>query len=252
MKKIICFDVDGVLINSEEEILLTSWNEYNAWLTELGLPAQPFTTSPDDVPDSFRKIRTELGKKSHKGYYRVAINLFALAGFDPAGIDQELIQRVSEADPALKAKTMARLKVVRDRLHKEGDLKQLIRCFDVVDYGWIKERMDAGELFFVTNNSFSIEGLKAVALMPDERYVRRPHGDMHDKANHLNEICKTCGVPPEKVLFIDDSEASLLDVASGAALPRQNIVQNQWCAKPAAKGFDCVGWDELMERFDKL
>lgn len=252
MKKIICFDVDGVLIDSSDEVMVSSWNEYNAWLAELGLPAEPFTVSVNDVSPTFRKARGALGKKSHKGYYRTAINLFILAGFNPDCVDIELIKSVSEADPNLKAKTLARLKAVRERLLKEADLSTLVHCFDEVDYDWIKTKMQAGELFFITNNAFSIEGLKATALVPDQRYVRGPHGKLHDKANHINEICRTHGVAPERVIFVDDSTSSLDDVRRGTTLLIENIVQNGWCDKPQAEGFRRMDWEDVKNIYEAL
>ena len=252
MNKIICFDVDGVLIDSNDEIMLSSWNEYNAWLDEIGMPAQPFSISIDDVPDTFRTARNALGKKSHKGYYRTAINLFALAGFDPNCVSMELIRQVSEADPKLKAKTMTRVKSVRERLLREGELSSLVRRYDDVDYDWIETKNRAGELYLITNNAFSIEGLKAVAFTPDSTYVRGPYGETHDKAMHINEICNTSGVACDQLLFIDDSEAALQDVQQGTSLPNKNILQNQWCNKPRAQGFPCLGWQAIVDQYEVL
>lgn len=252
MNKVICFDVDGVLIDSSDEIMLSSWNEYNAWLAEMGLPAQPFSIHVDDVPDRFRQARNAFGKKSHKGYYRTAINLFTLAGFDPDCVSMELIQQVSEADPKLKAKTMARVIAVRERLRREGDFASLVRLYNEVDYEWIEARMKAGELYFVTNNAFSIEGLKAVAFTPDARCVRGPFGDTHDKAMHINEICERHGITSDHVLFIDDSEAALKDVRDGTSMPVENIIQNGWCSKPEVDAFPRLDWAEIVARYEAL
>jgi len=252
MKKIICFDVDGVLIDSRDEIMVSSWNEYNAWLAELGLPHQPFTGRLAEVSPAFFAARTALGDKSHKGYHRVAINPFILAGFDPAGIDADLIARVAEADPKLKASTMARLKTVRDELLQHGNLAQLVKRFDEVDYDWIKARMAVGEVYFITNNAFSIEGLKAYGLTPDPRYVRGPQGQMHDKADHINAICRDEHITPEQLLFIDDSQAALEDVARGSEVPDHNIVQNSWCPKPPVARFERLDWQAIIDRLAQL
>lgn len=138
MSKLIFFDVDGVLVESAREIMLTSWNEYNQWLADLGLPHASFTISYDDIPTEFLVSRRELMKHTHKGYYRVALNMFTLSGIDPTKVDKPLIQAVSEADPRLKELTMQRLSQVRQRLLEEGDLKTLARHYDEVDYNWVK------------------------------------------------------------------------------------------------------------------
>jgi beta-phosphoglucomutase-like phosphatase (HAD superfamily) len=56
--KIIAFDVDGVLIDSEKEVLITSWNEYNLWKKDKGLPYQEFTVSYQDIPNTFIQTYT--------------------------------------------------------------------------------------------------------------------------------------------------------------------------------------------------
>jgi beta-phosphoglucomutase-like phosphatase (HAD superfamily) len=115
MKKILFLDVDGVLVDSRKEIMLSSWNEYNLWKQELGLPYEPFSTNYDSVDDYFLNARNAFGKLSHKGYHRVAINPLILAGFNPKNVSINLIQQLSEADENLKTATMRRLKFVRDR-----------------------------------------------------------------------------------------------------------------------------------------
>lgn len=249
-KKIICFDVDGVLIDSKDEVMLTSWNEYNAWLSEIGCPCQPFTTQLRDIPKEFHKTRTILAEKSHKGYYRVAINLFTLAGFNPERISIELIQEVSELDPQLKLQTMDRLNQLRERLIKESQLSTLIKTYEEVDYPWIEKKMHKGEIYFVTNNTYSIEGLKSVAFAPVDNQVRRPHGQHHNKAEHINEIIKINDISPEQLIFIDDSQASLEDVTQGTAVPIENIIQNSWCEKPRAQGFKQMSWLDIMAYYE--
>lgn len=146
MKKLIFFDVDGVLVESSREIMLTSWNEYNLWMDEQSLPHATFTVDYADIPKPFIATRSEYMKRTHKGYYRVALNLFTLAGFDPYLVSKSLIQSVSEADPKLMAATMVRLKQVRQRLLSEGDLASLSKTYSEVDYAWIQDRMAKGEL----------------------------------------------------------------------------------------------------------
>ena len=142
--------------------MLTSWNEYNQWLAELSLPHAPFTVCYEEIPAAFIASRSELMKHTHKGYYRVALNMFTLAGLNPLTVDKPLIQAVSEADPSLKESTMKRLSQVRQRLIEEGDLSTLARSYTEVDYGWVEEMMAQGELYFITNNAFSIQSFAAV------------------------------------------------------------------------------------------
>ncbi len=252
MKKLIFFDVDGVLVESSREIMLSSWNEYNQWLADLHLPHAPFTIHYDEIPESFLISRRELMKHTHKGYYRVALNMFTLAGIDPQKVDKPMIQAVSEADSNLKAATMARLTQVRRRLHEEGDLNTLSRRYAEVDYQWIEEHMARGELYFITNNAFSIQSFAAVAFAPEEKQVRRPQGAMHNKSEHINAICQQHGVPHDKILFIDDSLASLQDVDQGSDIPTHHCLQNSWAEKSATEHYQRLDWQTIIERYKAL
>ena len=252
MSRLIFFDVDGVLVESSREIMLTSWNEYNQWLAELALPHAPFTTHYGDIPAEFIASRRELMKHTHKGYYRVALNMFTLAGLDPLKVDKPLIQMVSEADPSLKEATMVRLAQVRQQLREEGDLSTLAACYAEVDYDWVKDKMNQGELYFITNNAFSIQSFSAVAFTPDERYVRRPEGLMHNKSDHIKQICQQRGVAYDKVLFIDDSLASLQDVDHGSEVPSHHCLQNSWAEKEANPDYQRLDWSSIIDRYASL
>lgn len=250
--KILFLDVDGVLVESSGEILLTSWNEYNAWQAELGLPHAAFSTTLDAIPASFRHSREAFLKNSHKTYYRTAINLFTLAGFDPGAISAELIAQISEADPDRKQATLARVQQQRERLRAEGDLASLSTAYAEVDYAWLDARMAAGEVYLLTNNAFSIDSLAAVAWRPDPVWVRGPHGDSHNKAHHINEICAARDVLPEHCLFVDDNLSSLQDVAAGTSMPDANIIQNRWSDKLPAQTFARLDWQGIVARFEAL
>ena len=252
MRKLIFFDVDGVLVESSREIMLTSWNEYNQWLADLQLPHAPFTIHYDDIPAEFVASRSELMKHTHKGYYRVALNMFTLAGLDPLKVDKLLIQAVSEADPSLKSATMTRLAAVRQRLRDQGDLSTLARPYTEVNYGWVEEKMSQGELYFITNNAFSIESFSAVAFTPDERFVRRPEGEMHNKSEHINQICQQRGIAHDRVLFIDDSLASLQDVDHGSNVPSHHCLQNSWAEKGANSDYQRLDWQAIVARYESL
>ena len=252
MNKLIFFDVDGVLVESSREIMLTSWNEYNQWLADIDLPHAPFTLCYGDIPNEFLVSRGELMKHTHKGYYRVALNMFTLAGLDPYKVDKALIQAVSEVDPLLKEATMARLAMVRQRLLAEGDISTLARGYNEVDYRWIEQKMSQGELYFVTNNAFSINSFAAVAFTPDETFVRRPEGAIHNKAEHINAICAERCVSHDRVLFIDDSLASLQDVDHGSAVPNENCLQNSWAEKRPSPDYQRLDWQAIVARYESL
>lgn len=252
MKKLIFFDVDGVLVDSQKEIMLTSWNEFNLWKDEMGLPSEPFCTDVAEVADDFFQARAAFGRLSHKGYHRAAINPLILAGFDPQGFTTQLIQDLSETDESQKAASMRRLHQVRERLLAEGDVASLAETYDAVDYDWVKSHMLSGELYFLTNNAFSIESFAAVAFKPLPEMTLLPEGKRHDKAVHIRRVCEENGVSENQCIFIDDSYSSLVDVQKGASLPLSHILQNDWCEKKITDGFERLSWKAIVARYDEI
>lgn len=252
MKKLIFFDVDGVLVNSINEILLTSWNEFNLWKQSLGLPFEPFATDMSAIPAEFISARTVYGKKSNKGYHRVAINPLILAGFSPDAISANLIHQLSEADPLQKQQTMRRLEVVRQKLLASTPIETLVSLYADVDYDWLQQKIQQQELYLITNNPFSVQGLIAHGIKINPCQIRGPRGDTHHKSDHINEICQQRKIPVENCLFVDDSPASLQEVAQGTKLLSSRILQNSWGDKPSLDGFACLSWTKIMDTYHAI
>jgi hypothetical protein len=121
-----------------------------------------------------------------------------------------------------------------------------------VDYAWIEEKMHAGQLYFLTNNAFSIQSFAAVAFHPIAKTTLTPAGQFHDKAEHIRHVCAQHAIPQNRVMFVDDSLASLQDVRTGTNMPHTHIVQNSWCEKPAVQQFERLSWMEIKQRFEEI
>ncbi len=250
MNKIICFDVDGVLIDSKNEILVSSWNEYNLWLNELGLPSSSFAYSIEDIPADWLNVRKELSKHSNKGYHRVAINPIILSKFNPTLISSNIIHELSEIDPELKKKTMNRVKKVRTDLSKSECYPSLIKKMVEVNYEWIEKMHDAKCLFFVTNNPFSIAAFSSIAFTPNTSQVRTIAGSVHNKVSHINKFEAT--IDSRNILFIDDRLPSLREVSEGSNLEKSHIIQNSRAPEGTASEFNVLDFDEIISVFSSL
>lgn len=82
--------------------------------------------------------------------------------------------------------------------------------------------------------------------------MRRPEGAMHNKAEHINQICQQRGVDPARVLFIDDSLASLQDVDHGSAVPSEHCLQNSWAEKEKTPFYQRLDWQTIIECYESL
>ena len=256
MKPILAFDVDGVLVDSEHEIILTSWNEHNLWRKSKGLDAQPFTLKFSEIPAEYINLYKRFRKHSNKNYYRIAINLLMFGGIDPDKITSDVVKQISEANESEITEIKKRIKDIRKRLHSEADLNEVFHPYAAVDYQWIEQLHAKGQVYFITNNPGSLTGFKHIAFQPDEKHIRTDEAGISDKSIHLNEIIEKEGINPASILFIDDSLQSLQEVHKGTDIPISNIIHNTWAPAskklPADSGFPDLDFDAIKKHFLSL
>lgn len=256
MKPILAFDVDGVLVDSEHEIILTSWNEHNLWRKSKVLDSQPFTLKFSDIPTEYINLYKRFRKYSNKGYYRIGINLLIFGGIEPEKITPDIVKVISEASINEISKTKNRIKEIRNQLHSEADLNEVFQPYTAVDYQWIEQLHAKGQVYFITNNPGSLTGFKHIAFQPDIKHIRTDEAGISDKSIHLNEIMEKEGVNPASILFIDDSLQSLQEVQKGTDIPVSNIIHNIWAPAskklPAESGFPDLDFDAIKDRFVSL
>ncbi len=253
--KIIAFDVDGVLINSEKEILLTSWNEYNIWRKEKGLSYQEFTVSCTDIPNFFIETYNAFRSYTTKSYHRIAVDLLMFEEVSPHKINYDVIQQISEADESKKDKIISRVKVIRSKIREESNKDQIIESYHQVDYEWIEKIYAEGKLYLITNNPFSISDFANIAFKPDSKYVRTSESGITNKSIHLKNIMKEIGISPHHVFFVDDSLDVLKEIDGGTDIPSNNLFQNSWAPKSKFKSnsvFQILDFTEIKAKFENL
>lgn len=251
MDKLICFDVDGVLIDSTDEILLMYYNDHQAWLTELELPGGDFATRIDSVPANFLRTATQLYRKSHRLYHRVAANLLILGRIDPEEVTTELIEELSSINTDVVQRCITRVSEGRKRLRESPDFPKLFKGFKEVDYDWIKHQHDAGRLYFLTNNPDSIHCFAHIAFSPNPEQLRTPETGIHSKAEHLLKLAQD--TDPAKIMFIDDKPSSLKEAAEDSSLSKANILHNNWDPEGgSSEDFDSVDFAEIVRMFEGM
>jgi len=250
MKKLICFDVDGVLVNSELETLLVSWNEYNLWLQTLKLPFADFTYDVKDIPFSWSLIRKRLMAVSNKVYHRVATNILQFMDIIPNSSSFELVDEISSLDDVKKQETINRVQQIRDKLFSSSVYPSLLSRFDSVDYEIMQDLHDKGMLYFVTNNKFSIKAFESIAFKPSKASIFIPTDVEHNKSERLALFEHQ--VTPEKIMFIDDKVNSLLNVFNGCNIPKKNLIHNEWATTTSSHGFKTVSFETIINDFNNL
>jgi len=251
-QKIICFDVDGVLLNSDDETTLVSWNEYNLWLKDLGLPYQRETNNISDVPKKWAKIWKSLSIYANKNYHRLGINILILSKINSNFINSNIIHSLSEIDEVQKKITIERVNSIRKKIINDICYENLIKPFKEVDYNWVYNKHKNGELYLITNNPFSIVGLTKIAFKPIDDYVRTINTGIYNKSIHINEIKKKFRVNDDKIMFVDDKLPSLYEVKSNTNLFIDNIIQNNWTNNCSNINFKSLSFNEITNQYNKL
>lgn len=244
--KALVLDIDGVLLDSRAEIILTSWNEYNARRETLGLDFAPFTGLYSDLPPDFvRKIEV-LAVKSSKMHHRVAWDLAILEDMDVEALSSEDIDRISEEDQALKESCIQSVTELRLRQRDACPITDLVTLFAEVDYDWVKARHDEGILFFLTGNVMAVDNFSAVAFAPAPAQVLGG-GQAHlDKPERIRTLFDRFA--PDRILFMDDRQRSLEEVRDQTPIPAENLLHNAWCPDGPIANFSYLTWEETVAR----
>ncbi len=215
MKKILCLDFDGVICDSLDETLLTTYNAYQAYKNPAGEP--PMATRLEEVPremaEFFRAYRYLVRPA---GEYWLLMDALSSNYHQ---LDQEEFQKRT----VIHSETIAAFEPVffhTRRRFQEGFREQwlgLHHLFPQFSTAW-EGLNNHFRVYIVTTKNFAA----VVPLLahfnievPRERIFSK---EKSPKKNHaVNEIAGLEGVTPKDIFFVDDHPLHLKDVETTGA-----------------------------------
>jgi len=205
-KKFVVFDFDGVVCDSTDECMLTSWNAWEKWELRNNFRNDLSEFTEDDKL-SFRKVRPRV--RGAGEYYILRRAIFEKVSVDNQAYYDKLRHDWEEYLTPFKGFFLAaRRQLQKDNIDAWIDLHYIFE--DAIEV--IKKLNEHNRLYIAT-----LKDAESVKLILEKQGVNIPNGNLLDQATiksklqALDHIRKKNNCTKNDIIFIDDNVMHLLE-----------------------------------------
>jgi phosphoglycolate phosphatase-like HAD superfamily hydrolase len=204
--KIIVFDFDGVVCESTDECMVTSWNAWEKWESRDSFRRTISEFSPQDC-EQFRKVRPRV--RGAGEYYILRRAFSENITIEDQDTYNQLEDRWHEYFTPFKAVFFE----MRNRLRTE-DLEQWIDLHPIYnDVIKVMKKLHAQDRLFMATlkDAESVRLIlgKQGLVLPEERLLDQ--SQIKTKVEALNRFCEQLDCDKTNLIFIDDNITHLLE-----------------------------------------